>query len=146
MRGMPAVVALGVLVNAVFTGLVTVALPLHLAAQGAGKAEIAAFFIVGALAAATLVLTVGGLLRRVGVPRWSVSLCAAVSACGLVTVAVDGPGWRIYPAAVLVMAMSLVYPLYIAVTGASAGASAADTVATLRTVFVLGYLAGLGPL
>jgi hypothetical protein len=123
---------------------VTVALPLHLAGQGTRKAEIAAFFVVGALTAATLVLTVGGVLRRIGVPRWSLSLCAAVSACGLVTVTADGPGWRIYPAVVLMMAMSLIYPLYIAVASVSTDASAAGTMATLRTVYVLGYLAGLG--
>ncbi|GIF14369.1 hypothetical protein [Actinoplanes teichomyceticus] len=40
--------------------------------------------------------------------------------------------------------MSVVYPSYLAVAGAAAGGSAARTVAALRTVFVLGYLAGLG--
>jgi hypothetical protein len=143
-RDVPVVVSAGVLVNAVFTGLVTVTLPLHLAAQGAGKGQIAAFFIVGALSAATLVLTVGSRLRRIGVPRWSLSLCALVSAGGLLVVAADGPGWRLIPAAVAVMAMSLIYPLYVAVANTLGGASGARIVATLRTLFVTGYLGGLG--
>nr|WP_296076547.1 MFS transporter [uncultured Actinoplanes sp.] len=143
-REVPAAVYVGVLVNAVFTGLATVTLPLHLAAQGAGKGQIAAFFIVGALSAATLVLTVGSRLRRVGVPRWSLSLCALISAGGLLVVAADGPGWRLFPAAAAVMAMSLVYPLYVAVANTLAGASGARIVAALRTLFVTGYLGGLG--
>ncbi|MEU4690069.1 MFS transporter [Actinoplanes sp. NPDC023714] len=143
-REVPVAVSAGVLVNAVFTGLVTVTLPLELAGQGASKGQIAAFFIIGALTAATLVLTVGPVVRRIGVPRWSLTLCAVVSAGGLVVVAAGGPAWRLHPAAALVMTMSLTYPLYVAVASNLAGASAARIVAVLRTIFVAGYLGGLG--
>jgi hypothetical protein len=111
--GLPIAVRVGVLANATFTGVLTVALPLLLDARGASKAAIAAFFVLNAGTAAGLNLTVGRWLRRVPSSR-AVSAAAAISACGLLVVA--APPWPVlvYPAGMAIMAMSLVYPHYVA--------------------------------
>lgn len=140
----PAPVALGVSTNAVFTGFTTVALPLALADRGASKPGIAAFFVVGALAAAGLNLTVGAALRRRGGPRLALVGCALTSSAGLAVVAVSDGSWHIYPAAAAIMTMSVLYPLYVGIAGTLSGRSAARTVGGLRTLYVGGYLAGLG--
>ncbi|WP_418155655.1 MFS transporter [Actinoalloteichus caeruleus] len=142
-RALPAAVGIGLLANATFTGLVSVALPLFLADRGAGKGEIALFFVLNALAAAVLNLTVGRVLRR-GSSRWAVAGSAGVSALGLVALAVTAETAARYPAGMAVMAMSLVYPQYVAMAHHYSSRSVARTVSSLRIRYVAGYVAGLG--
>ncbi len=137
----PAFVTAGMFGNAMFAALATVSLPLLLDSQGEGKAVIAAFFVCSALGGATLNLTLGRrLASRRGARRPAVALGALVAALGMVILLLPHPGWAIFPAGILVMANSLNYPLLVSASGAR---NAAD-LAPLRTLFVVGYLAGLG--
>jgi hypothetical protein len=136
----PAFVTAGLFGNAMFAALSTVSLPLLLDSQGQGKRVIAAFFVCSALGGATLNLTLGRWLVGRGSPRPAVAFGALAAALGMVIIALPHPLWAIFPAGILVMANSLNYPLLIAASG---GRGAAD-LAPLRTLFVVGYLAGLG--
>lgn len=141
--GLPAPVRAGVLANACFTGLISVALPLLLDGRGVGKGQIAAFFVLTALTAATLNLTVGRWLR--GIPaRSAIAGSAGVSGLGMVVLAATSGHALIYPAGMCVMAMSLVYPRYVAMADRYSARSAARTMGGLRSLYVIGYVAGLG--
>ncbi|WP_156077174.1 MFS transporter [Saccharothrix sp. NRRL B-16314] len=141
--GLPVPVRIGVLANATFSGLIMVALPLLLNARGVGKAHIAAFFVLNALTAAVLNLTVGRRLRRMPSSR-AISISAGTSAAGLVLLAVTPWPALVYPAGMAVMAMSLVYPRYVAMADSYSARSAARTISGMRSLYVLGYVAGLG--
>ncbi len=140
--GVPAALSVGLLLNAAFAGLVSAALPLWLAARGETKGGIAAFFLLGAVTAATLNLLVGRRARNG--PR-VVAGAAAVSAAGLAVLSYAPWSWTVFPAGIATMAMSVVYPQYMATAQHLAGAEAAvGVVARLRTRYTVGYIAGLG--
>lgn len=141
--GLPVPVRIGVLANATFSGLIMVALPLLLNARGVGKAHIAAFFVLNAVTAAVLNLTVGRRLRRMPSSP-AISVSAGTSALGLVLLAVTPWPALVYPAGMAVMAMSLVYPRYVVMADSYSARSAARTISGMRSLYVLGYVAGLG--
>lgn len=141
--GLPVPVRIGVLANATFSGLIMVALPLLLNARGVGKAHIAAFFVLNAVTAAVLNLTVGRRLRRMP-SSLAISVSAGTSALGLVLLAVTPWPALVYPAGMAVMAMSLVYPRYVVMADSYSARSAARTISGMRSLYVLGYVAGLG--
>jgi MFS family permease len=138
----PAALSTGLLLNAAFAGLMSVTLPLWLADRGHGKGGIAAFFLLTAATAAALNLLAG---RR---PRnWArvVRTAAVVSVAGLAALSYLPWSWTVFPAGAATMAMSLVYPQYMAAAQQWAGpASELRVVAHLRTRYVIGYVAGLG--
>lgn len=140
--GVPAALSTGLLLNAAFAGLLSVTLPLWLADRGHGKVGIAAFFLLTAVFAAALNLLVG---RR---PRnWArvVRAAAVVSVAGLAALSYLPWSWTVFPAGAATMAMSLVYPQYMAAAQQLAGpAPELRVVARLRTLYVIGYVAGLG--
>ncbi|WP_030542519.1 MFS transporter [Streptomyces albus] len=138
----PAALSTGLLLNAAFAGLMSVTLPLWLADRGHGKGGIAAFFLLTAVTAAALNLLVGRRVRN-----WArvVRTAAAVSVAGLAALSYLPWSWTVFPAGAATMAMSLVYPQYMAAAQQLAGpASELRVVAQLRTLYVTGYVAGLG--
>ena len=141
---LPAWIWLPALGNAVFAGLTTPALPLLLAGRGESKPVIATFFVLNAASAAVLNLTAGSQLRRRGFPRRWVYACPAAAALATAVVAGTGARWPVFAAGTVMMGMSLVFPALVGLASGFPDRSVAGTVATLRTVFVLGYLAGLG--
>lgn len=134
---------LGVLLNAAFYGLISVALPITLVASGATKGQIAAFFAIGAVAAAGLNLLGGPALRRQGSPWWGVSVSGAIGAVASAVVWGAAPSPLMYLAGAAIMTMALIFPHYVATTQRDATVSAARLVGRLRRVFVIGFICGL---
>ncbi|GIE77190.1 hypothetical protein Aph02nite_31400 [Actinoplanes philippinensis] len=129
--------------NAAFYGQISVALPLTLAASGATKAQIALFFAVSALVAASLNLVAGPALRRRGSPWWGPSVCGLVAAAGALAVPVSAPSPAMYPAGAAMMTMTLIFPHYISLAGGSGTPGPARLVGRMRRIFVVGFMAGL---
>lgn len=135
-------IRLGVFTNAAFYGVIGVSMPLALSARGFGKSSIAVFFAVGSVVAGALNLWVGPVLRRRGVPWWSISCAAAGGLAGLAGVHVASSPPAAWLSSAALAAMTLVFPLLVA--AASGGSSGARLVSTLRAIFVAGFLTGLG--
>ncbi|WP_186356511.1 MFS transporter [Streptomonospora sp. PA3] len=139
-----AAITAGIVVNATFTGMMGVLLPLLLAQRGVEKENIALFFVVNALTAACLNLVVGRWLRKADAPRQGIAASSLLAAAGLAVLAAPLPEWTIYPAGMAVMCMSLVFPQYVAIADSAKTGSSARTMGTVRTLFVSGYVLGLG--
>lgn len=141
---MPAWIWLPVLGNAAFVGLTTPALPLILVGRDESKPAIAMFFVLNAASGAVLNLTVGAWMRRRGYPRLWVCACPAVAALATAVLAAAEARWLMFLAGAVMMGMSLVFPVLVGLADSLPHRSRASSVAMLRTLFVLGYLAGLG--
>lgn len=135
-------IRLGVFTNAAFYGVIGVSVPLALSAKGFGKPSIVVFFAIGSVAAGVLNLWLGPILRRRGVPWWSISCAAAVGLAGLAGVHFASSPGAAWPSSAALSAMTLVFPLLVAV--ASDGSAGARLVSMMRAMFVAGFLTGLG--
>jgi hypothetical protein len=141
--GPPATIYLGVVCNAAFYGLISVALPLALVGSGATKVQITLFFGVNAVVAAGLNLIGGPALRRRGSPWWAASLCGLVAAAATLVVLGTAPAPAMYPAGAATMTMTLIFPHYIGIINGYPGPSPARLVGRMRRLFVLGFIGGL---
>lgn len=134
----------GVFTNAAYFGVASVAIPLVLVSKGFDKLEIVVFFIVGSLTAGILNSSVGPYFRRRGFPWWGVSIPTAAGAVGVL-----GLFWASSLLSVVVFSaalgcLTLVFPFYIGLDHTRREHDDARAVAKLRTLFVSGYVAGLG--
>ncbi|EOR71391.1 hypothetical protein TM51_07891 [Thermobifida fusca TM51] len=134
---------LGVFNAAAFAGLSTVVLPLLLDQRGATKPEIVIFYVLFALAAMAASLLGGGWCRRHGRYRTGIALGATLGLAGTAFLAAPTPGWAIYPAACGIAVGSLIYPSFVALLD-NGTRSEARVMSLVRTVFIIGYIAGLG--
>jgi hypothetical protein len=133
-----------VVLNATFYGQISVTLPLAISASGATKAQIAIFFSVSAVVAASLNLIGGPALRRRGSPWWGASGCGLVAAAGTLAVLAAAPSPVMYLAGAAMMTMTLVFPHYITIIDGFRVAAPARLVGRMRRLFVIGFVGGLG--
>ncbi|MGN9908700.1 MFS transporter [Phytohabitans sp. LJ34] len=136
-------VRLGVLTNAAFYATMVLTLPLALADKGFEKSTIAFFFAIGSATAGVLNLSVGPLLRKRGIPWWSLALAIACGIVGLL-----GVGWATDPLAALIFspllaAMTLIFPLLVATASTASSQNDSRLASSMRSTFVIGYVIGL---
>lgn len=136
----PPAVRCGLVGNAVVASLATVSLPIMLSQHGASKVFIAVYFVTGAVGGAVLTFTAGRLLLRAETPRPAVLLASVCAIAGVSASIAVHPMWPLYIAAVAVMCNSLGYPRLVAAAPNDDGRQ----LATVRQLFVFGYLVGLG--
>lgn len=134
---------LGVFIAAAFAGLYTVVLPLLLNERGADKPVIVAFYVLFGTVSMAVNLVVGRWCRETGRHRTGSALGAALGLVGMGLLAAPTPDWAVHVAAVCGAFGSLIYPSFVALLD-NGTLSGARVMSLVRTVFVVGYVAGLG--
>lgn len=134
-----------IVLNAIYYGFLSVALPIHLTQQmGFSKVEAALFFSVSAIAAMIVNLFLAPFVRRRGYPRWAMVSTCVLAALGLMGLAVSNqPSPFVYMSGIAIVVMTMVFPLYI---GMVSRASRGDVsvIAAIRQVYVVAFMGGLG--
>ncbi|WP_068755766.1 MFS transporter [Thermobifida cellulosilytica] len=133
----------GVFTAAALAGLHTVVLPLLLNERGAEKPAIVAFYVLFGTASMAVNLVVGRWCRATGRHWVGGALGGALGLAGMGLLAAPTPGWAAYAAALCGAFGSLVYPTFVALLD-NGTLSEARVMGLARTVFVVGYIAGLG--
>lgn len=134
-----------IVLNAIYYGCLSVALPIYLTQNvGLSKVETAAFFSVSAIAAMVVNLVVVPAVRRSGYPRWMIVGTCLLAAAGLLGLTVaDHPTALVYVSGIAIVCMTMVFPLYIGMVTRVAGGDA-SVVARIRQIYIVAFMCGLG--